>query len=127
MNDNVDFLQYVYSNAKAGEDIIRLIILKRNMKDEFHYVLKDILEGYKKIVKASKSMLINRKKDIDEVLLISKMTSYISVRKKVKNKENDIALLCDMLVKSSEIYIENIKRMLDESKLTSKTVINTRE
>jgi hypothetical protein len=82
------------------------------------------LEGYKKIVKASKSMLINRKKDIDEVLLISKMTSYISVRKKVKNKENDIALLCDMLVKSSGIYIENIKRMLDESKLTSKTVIN---
>lgn len=123
MNDEIEFLEYVYQNAQMGRETVLRIIKTRNIKDEFEEVLRDEYNDYKKISNSAKGMIERRKKEAKEIGILTKMASYMSIKINLAKSDN-ISDIAKMLIQGSTMGTIDITEKLNDYKLKSKTVIN---
>ena len=65
MSEEIEFLDYIYQNAKMGQESIGRLLKTRNKKDEIEDVAKEQLNDYKKIANSAKAMIERRKKKVN--------------------------------------------------------------
>ena len=119
MNEEIEFLDYIYQNAKMGQESIGRLLKTRNKKDEVEGVAKEQLNDYRKIANSAKAMIERRKKKAKELDVISKVATYMSVKMNLAKDDGP-----NMLIKGSNMGITQIKKHLEEYKLKNKNVIN---
>lgn len=123
MSEEIEFLDYIYQNAKMGQESIGRLLKTRNKKDEIEDVAKEQLNDYKKIANSAKAMIERRKKKVKELDVISKVATYMSVKMNLA-KDDGPKEVANMLIKGSNMGITQIKKHLEEYKLKNKNVIN---
>ena len=123
MNDDFSFLEYVYQSAKSEQENINRVIHTRNKKDEVDGILREINNNYKKISNAAKLMIERRKKEVKDISILSKMVTYMNIKKNIEKNTNSNEIK-KWLNKNINAGIDELKKMMDDSKLKSKTIIN---
>ena len=123
MNEEIEFLEYIYQNAKMGIESIARLIKSRKKNDELDKILKEQLHDYGKIAISAKNMLKRRGKEPKDISIMSKIATYMSIKINLAKENPDIEAI-DMMIKGSSMGIEQIKRHLEEYKIKSKTVVN---
>lgn len=124
MNEEIEFLEYIYQNAKICQETIARIIKNRNKKDELENVIKTQYFEYKKISNSAKNMLERRKKKVnEEISVMAKIVTYMEIKKNIA-KENDVTEIVCLLIEGSKVGIEQISTRLNEIKVTNKPVLN---
>lgn len=124
MNEEIEFLEYIYQNAKICQETIARIIKNRNKKDELENVIKTQYFEYKKISNSAKNMLERRKKKVnEEISIMAKIVTYMEIKKNI-NKEKDITEIVSLLIEGSKVGIEQITSRLNEVKIKNKPVLN---
>lgn len=123
MKDEIEFLEYIYQNAKMGIESIGRLIKAREKDDKINKILKEQLHDYNNIAISAKGMLKRRNKDVKDVSLMSKIATYMTIKINLSKKDGDKEAV-DMMIKGSEMGIEQIKKHLNEYKHLNKTVVN---
>lgn len=123
MNEEVDFLEYIYQNAKMGIESIGRLIKSRNKDDDLDKILKEQLHDYNKIANSARGMLKRRNKETKEIGVMSKIATYMTIKMNL-SKENPDKEAVDMVIKGSQMGIEQINKHLNEYRIKSKTVVN---
>lgn len=123
MSEEVEFLEYIYQNAKMGIESIGRLIKSRDKNDELDKVFKEQLHDYNKVANSARGMLKRRKKETKDISIMSKIATYMTIKMNL-SKENPDKEAIDMVIKGSKMGIEQIGKHLKEYRLKSKTVIN---
>ena len=123
MNEEIEFLEYIYQNTKMGIESIAQLIKSRKKEDELDKILKEQLHDYQNIMIAARNMLKRRRKEPKDISLMSKIATYMSIKINLAKENPDIEAI-NMMIKGSSMGIEQIKRHLEEYRIKSKTVIN---
>lgn len=125
MNEEIEFLEYIYQNAKMGQESTARLIKTRNKKDELEDVVKIQYADYKKIANSAKLMIERRKQKVKEIGVMTKIATYVGIKMNVL-EDDTVYETAMMLIKGSQMGIEQIKKHLDEYllKKQSKNVIN---
>lgn len=123
MKEEIEFLEYIYQNAKMGIESIARLIKSRNKDDNLDKIFKEQLNDYTKIANSAKGMLKRRKKDTKELGVMSKIATYMTIKINL-SKENPDKEAIDMVIKGSQMGIEQITKHLNEYRIKTKTVIN---
>lgn len=123
MNEEIEFLDYIYQNAKMGQESIGRLLKTRNKKDEIESVAREQLNDYRKISNSAKGMIERRKKKVKELDVLSKVATYMSVKMNLA-KDDSPRETATMLIKGSNMGITQIKKHLEEYNLKNKNVIN---
>lgn len=123
MNEEVEFLEYIYQNAKMGIESIGRLIKSRNKDDKLDQIFKEQLHDYTKIANSARGMLKRRNKETKEIGVMSKIATYMTIKMNL-SKENPDKEAVDMVIKGSQMGIEQITKHLKDYRIKSKTVIN---
>lgn len=123
MNEEIEFLEYIYQNAKMGIESIGRLIKSRNKDDNLDKILKEQLHDYNKIANSARGMLKRRNKETKEIGVMSKIATYMTIKMNL-SKENPDKEAVDMVIKGSQMGIEQINKHLNEYRIKSKTVVN---
>lgn len=122
MNDDIEFLEYIYQNTKMEiESIARILKIKKN--DILNSILKEQLYEYNKIANSAMNMLKRRNREIKDIGIMSKIATYMSIKINSK-KDNPQKDIIDMLIKEKTIQVDQIKKHMEEYRIKCKTVIN---
>ena len=123
MNEEVEFLEYIYQNAKMGIESIGRLIKSRNKDDKLDEIFKEQLHDYNKVANSARGMLKRRNKETKEIGVMSKIATYMTIKMNL-SKENPDKEAVDMVIKGSQMGIEQINKHLNEYRIKSKTVVN---
>lgn len=123
MNEEIEFLEYIYQNAKMGVESIGRLIKSRNKDDKLDKVFKEQLHDYNKIANSARGMLKRRHKETKELGVMSKIATYMTIKMNL-SKENPDKEAVDMVLKGSRMGIDQITKNLEQYRIKSKTVIN---
>ncbi|MDD3304147.1 MAG: hypothetical protein PHP54_04440 [Clostridia bacterium] len=123
MKEEIEFLDFIYQNAKMGQESIGRLLKTRNKNDEIEVVAREQLNDYRRISNSAKGMIERRKKKAKELDIISKVATNMSIKFNLA-KDDSQKEVADMLIKGSTMGITQIKKHLDDYKLKNKNVIN---
>jgi hypothetical protein len=123
MKEEIEFLEYIYQNAKMGIESIARLIQTRKKDDKLDKIFKEQLHDYNNIAISAKNMLKRRNKDVKEISIMNKIATYMTIKINLSKKDGDKEAV-DMMIKGSKMGIEQIKKHLEEYKIKSKTIIN---
>lgn len=123
MNEEIEFLEYIYQNSKMGIESIGRLIKSRNKDDKLDKIFKEQLHDYTKIANSARGMLKRRNREIKEIGVMSKIATYMTIKMNL-SKNNPDKEAVDMVIKGSRMGIEQINKHLNEYRIKSKTVIN---
>lgn len=123
MKEEIEFLEYVYKNAKMGVESIARLIQERKKDDKIDKVLKEQIHDYNNIAISAKNMLKRRDKEVKDLSLMSKIATYMSIKINLSKEDGDKEAV-DMMIKGSKMGIEQIKKHLKELNVKSKTILN---
>ena len=123
MNEEVEFLEYIYQNAKMGIESIGRLIKSRNKDDKLDEIFKEQLNDYNKIANSARGMLKRRNRKTKEIGVMSKIATYMTIKMNL-SKENPDKEAIDMVMKGSRMGIDQINKHLQEYKIKSKSVMN---
>ena len=123
MNEEVEFLEYIYQNAKMGIESIGRLIKSRKKDDELDKIFKEQLNDYNKVANSARGMLKRRGKETKEIGVMSKIATYMTIKMNL-SKENPDKEAIDMVMKGSRMGIDQINKHLQEYKIKSKSVMN---
>lgn len=123
MNEEVEFLEYIYQNAKMGIESIGRLIKSRNKDDKLDEIFKEQLHDYNKVANSARGMLKRRNKETKEIGVMSKIATYMTIKMNL-SKENPDKEAVDMVMKGSRMGIDQINKHLQEYRIKSKTVMN---
>ena len=123
MNEEVEFLEYIYQNAKMGIESIGRLIKSRKKDDELDKIFKEQLNDYNKVANSARGMLKRRGKETKEIGVMSKIATYMTIKMNL-SKENPDKEAVDMVMKGSRMGIDQINKHLQEYRIKSKTVMN---
>ncbi len=123
MKEEIEFLEYVYQNAKMGQESIVRMLKTRNKGDEIELVLKEQLADYRKIVNSASAMLERRKKKAKDINIMAKIGTYMNVKFNMLN-DDSTQKVANMFIEGSKMGIEQIEKNLAEYNITNKNVIN---
>lgn len=123
MNEEIEFLEYIYQNARMGIESIGRLIKSRNKDDELDKIFKKQLHDYSKIANSARAMLKRRNREIKDISVMSKIVTYMTIKKNL-SKDNPDKESIDMVIKGSKMGVEQITKHLSEYRIKSKTVIN---
>ena len=123
MNEEIEFLEYIYQNAKMGIESIGRLIKSRNKDDKLDKIFKEQLHDYNKIANSARGMLKRRNKETKEIGVMSKIATYMTIKMNL-SKENPDKEAVDMVMKGSRMGIDQINKHLQEYRIKSKTVMN---
>ena len=123
MNEEVEFLEYIYENAKMGIESIGRLIKSRNKDDKLDEIFKEQLHDYNKVANSARGMLKRRNKETKEIGVMSRIATYMTIKMNL-SKENPDKEAVDMVMKGSIMGIDQINKHLQEYRIKSKTVMN---
>lgn len=123
MNDDIEFLEYIYQNTKMEIESIARILKIRKKNDILNSILKEQLYEYNKIANSAMNMLKRRNREIKDIGIMSKIATYMSIKINSK-KDNPQKDIIDMLIKEKTIQVDQIKKHMEEYRIKCKTVIN---
>lgn len=123
LKEEIEFLEYVYQNAKMGIESIARLIQARKKQDKLDKVFREQLHDYNNIAIAAKNMLKRRNKDVKDISIMSKIATYMTIKINLAKSDADKEAV-DMMIKGSEMGIEQIKKHVEEYKVKSKTILN---
>lgn len=123
MNDDIEFLEYIYQNTKMEIESIARILKIRKKNDILNSILKEQLYEYNKIANSAMNMLKRRNREIKDIGIMSKIATYMSIKINSK-KDNPQKDIIEMLIKEKTIQVDQIKKHMEEYRIKCKTVIN---
>ena len=118
--EDLEVLEYVYSNVNIHIEMLYKLIKKKQVKDEVYNLIKDNIIEYKKFLVSIKRMIVvrNKKRKFKNNILHNIASS---IEANIK-EENSTFLLS--LKESSKIWILDVEKVENEYNIKSKTVIN---
>ena len=118
--EDLEVLEYVYSNVNIHIEMLYKLIKKKQVKDEVYNLIKDNIIEYKKFLVSIKRMIVvrNKKRKFKNNILHNIASS---IEANIK-EENSTLLLS--LKESSKIWILDVEKVENEYNIKSKTVIN---
>lgn len=122
MDEEIEFLNYIYQNAQMGRESIGHILKKQNL-GEIKECLLEQRDDYTKICRSAKAMIERRKKKAKDISVISQIMSYMSVKSNL-NADSTDSHIAEMLIKGSGIGIKEISKKIADYKKVSKPVTN---
>lgn len=121
MDENIEFLEYIYKNAEMGVFTLTKLINDINGKEnKIKKLVEEELKGYEKFVKESKDLIKKNKYELKENSKMSKMGASMGIKKEVMNDNSDASLAhmltqgITMGVVDMETKIKNYKSSLDK-------------
>lgn len=123
MEEELEFLEYLHNIIKLERDALSRIIKMREKEDELTSLLDKQIEEYKKFSISVARMIERRKKKVHDLSLFAKMASHVGA-KFVVATEKSMDNIYDMLIKRYNICIEEVKNKIEESGMSSKTILN---
>ncbi len=123
MNDEIEFLEYIYQNINISLESIKGLIKTRNKKDEIEEIVKKQYIDYKKISNSVKAMLERRKKKVEKVGVATKIATYVGIKINLL-KDDSINETAIMLVEASKVEIEQITYNLKKYNIKNKNILN---
>ena len=118
--EDLEVLEYVYSNVNIHIEMLYKLIKKKQVKDEVYNLIKDNIIEYKKFLVSIKRMIVvrNKKRKFKNNILHNIASS---IEANIK-EENSTFLLS--LKERSKIWILDVEKVENEYNIKSKTVIN---
>ena len=78
MDENVEFLNYIYQNSKMGIDTIKQL-LEITKDEEYKHLLQSQYDEYKKIFDTAEEKLKMHNKEGKDINMYNKISSYIMI------------------------------------------------
>lgn len=113
---SIEFLNYIYQNARMGIVSINKLI-EKEMPEDILKVLKKQLAEYEKIVKETIELFIKYNKVEKDISTMSKISTYMMINMKIKNKTNEcdkIHTIAKMMMEGSNKGIIQINEKLND-------------
>ena len=126
MKEEIEFLEYIYQNAKMGQDSIINMLKTRNKNDEIELVLKEQLKDYRKVVNSPSAMLERRMKKAKDINVMAKIGTYMNIKLNMLGDDSP-QKVADMFIEGSKMGIEQIEKNLQEYNISNKYVKNLGE
>lgn len=116
MNENKEFLTYLYQDSDMALNNLTLLIKKINKKDnKIKRVIEDIIKGYEEYLKKIKKYMKDNKYCIESKPLISKMGAYLGINMEIM-KDNSDSRIADMLIQGMTMGVLNVSKKIDNYK-----------
>lgn len=121
----LEILERIYQNLIMIKEAILRVIKIQNINENLNIFLKDILKIYQKLIYSVIGMIKNRNRNKEEekIGVISKMTTYMSVKINLK-KCNNIKDILEMVKQDILIRNEEINTIIKDYNKISKTILN---
>ena len=120
MNNNIEFLNYIYQNAEMGKSTISELI--NIVKDEpFKKSLESQLKEYTEIFSASGDLIKQEKETSKGIGTVIKLTSYIIINFKTLTNKTP-SHISQMLIQGSTMGIIDVTKHLKEYKDVNKNI-----
>ena len=116
MDENKEFLTYLYQDADMALSNLTLLINKINKKEnKIKKVVEEVIKGYEEELKKLKTYIKKNKIDVISKPLISKMGAYMGINMEIM-KDNSDARIADMLIQGMTMGVLNVSIKLDNYK-----------
>lgn len=123
MKSEIELLEYIYQNARIGQETVGRILVIKSEKLDIDALIKETLNNYKKIVYSSKAMLTRRNKKVKDLTMGTKMAIYMSIKKSLA-EDNSKSNIVNLIYESSLISNLQLNDYINDTKINSKTILN---
>lgn len=123
MKSEIELLEYIYQNARIGQETVGRILVIKSEKLDIDALIKETLNNYKKIVYSSKAMLTRRNKKVKDLTIGTKMAIYMSIKKSLA-EDNSKSNIVNLIYESSLISNLQLNDYINDTKINSKTILN---
>ena len=116
MNENKEFLTYLYQDSDTALNNLTLLIKKINKKDnKIKIVIEEVIKGYEEYLKKIKKYMKENKYNIESKPLISKMGAYLGINMEIM-KDNSDSRIADMLIQGMTMGVLSVSKKIDNYK-----------
>lgn len=116
MDENKEFLTYLYQDTDMALSNLTLLINKINKKEnKIKKVVEEVIKGYEEELKKLKTYIKKNKIDVTSKPLISKMGAYMGINMEIM-KDNSDARIADMLIQGLTMGVLNVSKKIDTFK-----------
>lgn len=116
MDENKEFLTYLYQDTDMALSNLTLLINKINKKEnKIKKVVEEVIKGYEEELKKLKTYIKKNNIDVTSKPLISKMGAYMGINMEIM-KDNSDARIADMLIQGLTMGVLNVSKKLDNYK-----------
>ncbi len=126
MNDDVEFLKYIYQNVKMAETSTLTLIKVRNKNDDIEEILKSQVREWRKITTSVKNMLKRRKIETKDINIATKIISYFGIKINL-SKDDSKKEVAALMINGNNMGIEQIYKKMEELNIKSKFIKNLGE
>lgn len=126
MNDDIEFLKYIYQNVKMAETSILTLIKVRNKNDDIEEILKSQVREWRKITTSVKNMLKRRKIETKDINIATKIISYFGIKINL-SKDDSKKEVAALMINGNNMGIEQIYKKMEELNIKSKFIKNLGE
>ena len=112
MKDNIDYLNYVYQNARMGVVGIENIEDKVE-SEELKKIIKEQLEDYETICERAIDLYLSYNQEEKDINALVKINTYINAKISLLGKEKDKEI-AKMMIKGSNIGIIEITEKINK-------------
>ena len=119
----IEVLEFLHKKLLVIKETIIRIIKTQNIDKSIIQELKDILELYRNIIQAIKSMLKRRNKDVNDLSVGEKMATYMSIKFNLI-KSSEVEDVIGILIQDINLSSNQIKKLMAEYTKISKTIVN---
>lgn len=125
MNENNEFLNYIFKNAEMGVIGINNVVTKLK-DDKFINLLQKQKEEYKLICGAAENLLGNNNQNPEEIGVMARVCTNLMSDMKIMGNDN-VKKIAKMMIEGTNKGIIEITEKLNEYKHVDKEVINLAE
>mgnify|MGYP004589189485 CR=1 FL=1 len=126
MNDDIEFLKYIYQNVKMAETSTLTLIKVRNKNDDIEEILKSQVREWRKITTSVKNMLKRRKIETKDINIATKIISYFGIKINL-SKDDSKKEVSALMINGNNMGIEQIYKKMEELNIKSKFIKNLGE
>lgn len=119
----IEVLEFLHKKLLVIKETIIRIIKTQNIDKSIIQELKDILELYRNIIQAIKSMLKRRNKEVNDLSVGEKMATYMSIKFNLI-KSSEVEDVIGILIQDINLSSNQIKKLMAEYTKISKTIVN---
>lgn len=116
MDENKEFLTYLYQDTDMALSNLTLLINKINKKEnKIKKIVEEVIKGYEEELKKLKTYIKKNNIDVTSKPLISKMGAYMGINMEIM-KDNSDARIADMLIQGLTMGVLNVSKKLGNYK-----------
>lgn len=123
MNENSQFIEYIYQNASMGVKSLTDLLKELNGKDnKIKSLIEEKLKEYEKFVKESKALLKKYKIKPKEKSMMANLSAKMGMKMELI-KDNSDSRIADMLIKGFTMGNLDIEKVIDRYEEDAKSDI----